>query len=343
MKQKKIWQLALADILAAAVCLLVFAYFDHVRPQPMQETQVYVRATPVPAQPSGAAQTEEQQTEKAQTAEEPAETVQEEGHFSFPGVFTDGEVIVTDTSYKSRDISITLTHVTQSSPSKQSYFIEDIYISSIDCLRTVFAKDTYGRAISEDFMKLSTRVNALASINTDFYGWGSRTGGLVIRNGVLYREEPAIGEDMLVIYRDGSMETILAGTEFDAKALIDAGAWQAFSFGPALLDGNGNVNPKLEKTNHDPRTVIGMIEPGHYVLIVFDGRRDATYAKGYTFLTSAQVCIELGCKVAFNLDGGESSQMSFNGSLANNPYKGGRSVSDILYIAEPVQEATYAE
>lgn len=327
MKQLKIWQLVLIDILAIGVALVIFAYFDHVRPSTKSTSTVYVRATAVPTAVPETHLDDETPVNETQV------NAPSEGEFDFPGVFTDGEIITTATSYKSANISIELTHVSVSSPSKQSYYIEDIYIRSIDCLRTAFAKDTYGTAISENFMNLSNRVNALASINTDFYGWGSRTGGLVIRNGALYRDKPAIGEDMMVIYRDGMMDTIPAGTQIDAKQLIDDGAWQAFSFGPALLDGNGNLNPALEKSNHDPRTVIGMVEPGHYVLIVFDGRRN-DYARGYTFTGTAEILRDLGCKTAFNLDGGESSQMSFLGKLANNPYKDGRPVSDILYIGE---------
>jgi exopolysaccharide biosynthesis protein len=43
---------------------------------------------------------------------------------------------------------------------------------------------------------------------------------------------------------------------------------------------------------------------------------------------------DLGCTTAYNLDGGGSSAMYFNGELVNNPLGRGkeRGVSDILYI-----------
>ena len=43
---------------------------------------------------------------------------------------------------------------------------------------------------------------------------------------------------------------------------------------------------------------------------------------------------DLGCTVAYNLDGGKSSVMVWDlGSKdINTPYDGGRSVSDIIYI-----------
>ena len=46
---------------------------------------------------------------------------------------------------------------------------------------------------------------------------------------------------------------------------------------------------------------------------------------------------ELGVETAYNLDGGGSSSMVFNGTLINNPTTTGnsikeRSVSDIVYI-----------
>jgi exopolysaccharide biosynthesis protein len=43
---------------------------------------------------------------------------------------------------------------------------------------------------------------------------------------------------------------------------------------------------------------------------------------------------ELGAVVAYNLDGGKTSAMTFEGQLANQPTQGGRKTSDIIYIGE---------
>ena len=44
---------------------------------------------------------------------------------------------------------------------------------------------------------------------------------------------------------------------------------------------------------------------------------------------------ELGCKQAFNLDGGQTTQLYWNDTVFNVPYDGGRSTSDIIYLIDP--------
>ena len=54
-----------------------------------------------------------------------------------------------------------------------------------------------------------------------------------------------------------------------------------FSFGPTLIR-NGVVNSNAKRTmlgKVNPRTGIGMVEPGHFVVITVDGRQ-ANYSRG---------------------------------------------------------------
>ena len=85
----------------------------------------------------------------------------------------------------------------------------------------------------------------------------------------------------------------------------------------------------------NPRTAIGQIGEGHYVMVVSDGRTDES--AGLSVYELAQVMADLGCETAYNLDGGGSSTMYFNGAVVNNPTSGHgikeRSVSDIVYIS----------
>ena len=85
----------------------------------------------------------------------------------------------------------------------------------------------------------------------------------------------------------------------------------------------------------NPRTAIGVYEPGHYILLVSDGRTKES--KGLTLYELAEFLQELGVTTAYNLDGGGSSTMVFQGEIVNNPTTNGRkiterSVSDIVYI-----------
>ena len=81
----------------------------------------------------------------------------------------------------------------------------------------------------------------------------------------------------------------------------------------------------------NPRTAIGYYEPGHYCIIVVDGRQNG-YSSGYTNAQMSELFYSMGCKIGYNLDGGQSTVMAWDGKIAHSPYKGGRKVSDIVYI-----------
>ena len=66
----------------------------------------------------------------------------------------------------------------------------------------------------------------------------------------------------------------------------------------------------------NPRCGVGMVEPGHFVVIVSDGR-DTRRAFGYTLEEFAQVFADQGVQIAYNLDGGSSAAMVFMGEHVN--------------------------
>lgn len=76
-------------------------------------------------------------------------------------------------------------------------------------------------------------------------------------------------------------------------------------------------------------------EDGHYLFVVSDGR--TSESEGLSLYEMAEFMQSLGAATAYNLDGGGSSTMYFNGEVVNNPTTSGRnikerSVSDIVYI-----------
>ena len=114
---------------------------------------------------------------------------------------------------------------------------------------------------------------------------------------------------------------------------------QVFSFGPALVaDGEIPVSQKDEVGKamvSNPRTAIGVVAPLHYLFVVSDGR--TSQSAGLSLYEMAQLMQLLGAQTAYNLDGGGSSTLYFNGTVVNNPTTNGRriqerSVSDIVYI-----------
>jgi exopolysaccharide biosynthesis protein len=134
-------------------------------------------------------------------------------------------------------------------------------------------------------------------------------------------------------------------TTITGEQLLKDGAWNTVSFGPSLLE-DGQVVAGIEDVeidtnigNHSiqgnqPRTGIGLIETNHFVFVVVDGRSPG-YSRGVTMTEFAQIFRALGASVAYNLDGGGSSTMYFNGEVVNNPLGKGdeRGTSDILYFA----------
>ena len=138
---------------------------------------------------------------------------------------------------------------------------------------------------------------------------------------------------------------IVNSGEKTAQQLVDDGVWQAFSFGPALIqDGQVDVavNAEVGKAMaSNPRTAVGMIDTCHYVFVVSDGR--TSESKGLSLYQLATFMQGIGVKTAYNLDGGGSSTLYFNGEIINYPTTSGRSmkergVSDIVYTNHSASE-----
>jgi hypothetical protein len=137
--------------------------------------------------------------------------------------------VVTDNSYKDENINI---QITQYRENDTDIYVADITVSSADYLKTAFAQDTYGKNITAKSSTIAGDNNAILAINGDYYGTRD---GYVIRNGVLYRETSAGSTQQdLVIGSDGSFSFITEGT-VTAQELLNNGAWQVLSFGPALI------------------------------------------------------------------------------------------------------------
>lgn len=253
-----------------------------------------------------------------------------EGQGTWGAKFTDkfaaGTIETTDNSYKSKDISVT---IEKNQNNGITWYVADIYLRNIDNFKTALAKDQFGKGITEATLDMADRVNAIVSISGDYYG--NHETGIVVRNGKLYRKTQL--NDVMIMNNDGSMQTFDNNT-FNPNDVVKNGAWQAWSFGPMLLDNgqpmtkfNSNLNPL------NPRAAIGYYEPGHYCLVIVDGRQPG-YSDGISLKDFSQLFADMGCKAAYNLDGGQTAVMTFMGKWVNQPYKDGRNCSDIVYIGE---------
>lgn len=240
---------------------------------------------------------------------------------------------VTDSSYSSNGVSIQLKQYRQDDT---NIYVADITLSDAGSLKTALAENTYGKNITQTTSQIASENKAVLAINGDYY---SARSGYVIRNGVLYRDTSGdASQQDLVIYKDGTFGVITEG-DISAQQLLENGAQQVLSFGPALVqDGKTAVSENAEVAqakSSNPRTVIGLVDDLHYVMVVADGRTEQS--SGLSLYQMAEFLQGLGVKTAYNLDGGGSSAMVFNGKVINQPTSGGsriqeRKVSDIVYI-----------
>lgn len=241
--------------------------------------------------------------------------------------------ISTDTEYHDDQIDIVLTTMRVENT---TVYVADVQIADISLLKTALAGNTYARNLTETTSVQAANAGAILAINGDYYGAQER--GYVLRNGVLYRASAQSGTDALVIGADGNFR-IINESETSADTLVREGAWQVLTFGPALIkDGQVTVSSSDEvgrAMTSNPRTAIGQISEGHYLLVVSDGRtKEST---GLSLRQLAELMQSLGAQIAYNLDGGGSSTMVFQGRVVNSPTTNGRSirersVSDIVYI-----------
>ena len=242
---------------------------------------------------------------------------------------------VTDTSYSDDNISVTLTEKTISNT---QVYIADVTVSSSEYLKTAFAQNTYGNNVTAKTSETAASNNAILAVNGDYYG--ANTTGYVIRNGVVYRD--TVREDSsngdLAIYKDGSFK-IIYEDQVSADQLVKDGVVNLLAFGPSLVE-NGEIavdtNSEVgQSMSSNPRTAIGIIDENHYIIIVSDGR--TSESEGLSLYQMAEIMKSYGVKTAYNLDGGGSSTLYFNGQVINKPTTNGntiseRSVSDIVYI-----------
>ena len=267
------------------------------------------------------------QTDANSTASESSETV----------------TSLTDTSYASSDgTSVTITRGSYGSGSDAAtYYVADVVVSDATDLRSAFAGNAFGGNITDLVSTIATQNNAVLAINGDYYNYKDKY-GLIIRNGVLYRDKPST-RDLLLVDQSGRMSGVLAADRQEGmgQSYIDAGIVQSFEFGPLLvLDGEKTELPAkyiiyTGDTVREPRTAIGQVDENHFVVIVADGRRDGWSDKGMTLQEMQQVFLDAGCHIAYNLDGGGSATMVLGGALVNKTSGSReRNVSDILYFTD---------
>ena len=201
---------------------------------------------------------------------------------------------------------------------------------------SAFAEGQYGLNVRARTSDIAQSAGVLFAINGDYCGY--RSDGIIVRGGEVYRNKPA--RCMMAIYSDGRME-LVEESEADLDAMLADGLQDTYSFGPVLVE-DGQVPERIstDVPSDNPRTAVGQREDGSFVFVVVDGRQSAS--EGMDIHELAEYMLSLGCVNAYNLDGGMTSCMYFNGEVISSPCGTAgreRTVSDILCIYPSAQES----
>ena len=242
--------------------------------------------------------------------------------------------------YRSDSVSITITQYQFHKQVGENYrlitcYAADIYIQDISSFQTALSSDEF-HGTYQLVLDMAVEHDALVAISGDFYNSSLHTGP-VCRNGVWYRQDESDEMDICVLGYDGVLSTYLAGT-YDIADIVAQEPCQVWCFGPSLIAEDGGLpasyNAGVSIQRENPRSAVGSDGPGHYIFLLADGRRP-TYSSGFDMEGLSEFFIELGCTVAYNLDGGRTAVMATRDGLVSIPIELQRPVSDILYISEP--------
>ena len=263
-------------------------------------------------------------------------------------------------SYEDSTIRVTISQVPYL---KTVVYVADIVITDPSQLRTAamdqgdFAKKGRAKEEQKGFIRQAGRMNAVIAINGDSsYADEKRKFGIIFRQGVHvdtdYRLDPK-GEhrmDLLLIDENGDFHGIhsaQAGDLDDPSVYKGKKIFNIFAFGPILVE-NGealtdfqgaDTNQKklggtwMNMASQEARTrmAIGQVGPLHYKLFTSVGNYN--HHTGLTLVELAAFIASQDVQIAYNLDGGDSARMIFNGKQVNPKTGDPRALWDMIYFA----------
>ncbi len=232
--------------------------------------------------------------------------------------------------YRDASLSVTIDEIREYDTTIQ---IARIEIRDASQLRTAMA-GKFGSTRDIPGAKIAQRVNAVLAINGDYFNFNNE--GYIVRQGTLYRDNPAVGSDVLLIDDRGDFHIVRDATS-EKIAAVGGTVVNSFSFGPALVvDGQAmNIDENLHIASDKPtqRMVVAQTGPLSYLCVATEGPENPG-SVGLTLAETVQLMVDLGSRNAYNLDGGSSSTMVLDNRKINalSTHKV-RPIWDILYFA----------
>ncbi|MEA4915557.1 MAG: phosphodiester glycosidase family protein [Christensenella sp.] len=323
--EKKRW-LIVACVSAGVILLLIGVGMVYQTIKAQNSAQTTVIPTPSPTA------TQTAPTATAAATPEPAE---EEDAFAshFRKASDPEEVVVFDDEngiyeYRNDTLAIEIRRYEKTEP-MVAYYVAHIYERDVDSYRSGFGSARLNGRDTADACVMARRYRAVLGMTGDNLLHSDYNRGMMMRDGRIFRAMTQAS--VMTLTEDFSMRIYNAKDNAMLNE-IDAGIQDTFAFGPPLIL-NGVLCEKVDDDRVgriNPRAGLGMVEPGHFVAIVVDGRLPH-YSHGMLLSDYAKLFLDEGCVMAYNLDGGASATMVFMGEYINkraeNHY---RSVPDQL-------------
>ncbi len=280
----------------------------------------------------------------------PCARAEETADFALPVDFTPGmepnPALYTENGYEDASIRVQMETREEDGVIWRIAWVE---VASATQLRTAIAGKKVTANSTALVKSMAEKNNAVVALNGDYYSNDPNKTTFEYRMGEKVRAKTNQKKDILIIDENGDFHIVLAQAKKDQQAALDAVAAEhtivnAFTFGPALVkDGETlkmNKDYGYNPTGREPRAAIGQLDRLSYVMVIAEGRGES---KGVTHQELADFLGSLGCRDAFNLDGGGSATMVFNGGYYNALGGSPRSMSDIIYFATAVPAEAWKE
>lgn len=228
------------------------------------------------------------------------------------------------------------------------YNVAHIKIAHPSQLRTALERDSI--KLNNYVWAIAKPKNAVIACGGEFLAHKRNKGTYCVRMGVTLRDNKGIkSHDALIIDQNGDFHATKGFSVDNLEKLKKEGVQpiNIFNFGPILVVDGKSQYQKGERIQYantwpnapHPRTAIGQLGPLEYLMVVTEGRKVQSPTPsgkkkqhiGCTLAEFAEFMASYNCTLAYNLDGGNSTAMYFNGEAFSNSIK--RGVTDIVYFA----------
>ena len=265
-------------------------------------------------------------------------TAGEGEHYTLPYDFSPGQPprasgFISDYEYEDPTIHVV---ITSGREADCTYWIADVQIADASQFRTAAAGGFDSNMVMPG-TALADRVNAVIACDGDYFCY---TGyGYILRQGTLFLDKLKGGRDVLLVDEDGDFHVIIKAERNQGVDTINGKrVINAFFFGPVLVN-HGELGKEFRYQDmayqeYSQRMCIAQVGHLHYQIICCESPKAGRGSVGMKLQQFAEFVQSLGVDTAYNLDGGDSTMLIFNGKKLNDPNNPSlRNIADIIYFA----------